>query len=110
MDQKTIDYFNDNPFVEKMNSENILHYNWLYEFFSVFNNESLMETLDAMFEKTDKVSNDKNLLVKYSNLLNNIVKENLTEIKIICLCGSHIDDPNRIPKLHNMLKSWVNQR
>lgn len=84
---------------------------------SIYMDEILFMLLSYLFGKTQKLKKESvKYLSQYSTLqIKSFVTEHLNskitvEVKLLCLCASHINEIERLKKLKNMLKSWSEQK
>jgi hypothetical protein len=97
------------------------HYEYIRDFLGFFMDDNLFSCISYLFGniKIIKKHNPLNWKIiinmlskcKQTDLIDSIIYLLLEKIniKIICLCASHIDDINRLEKLENMLNTWNKQ-
>jgi len=95
-----------NETLDRLNLEDNLQYEYLAGLLSVFKDDKINHILHISREQYIRGGISNMAIIK--NIRVHIMNH-VRDMKIICLCASHISNMNRLSKLKNMLDSWNHQ-
>ena len=109
MGDPLITYFENHPFISEIDYKNPYHYIYLRELLGVIQKKDLLDILEKLFNTKTKKKSREYLLKNFESELLNVCEAYRSSIKLIGICGVHLDSLGSIVKLQLLLKTFETQ-